>query len=568
GQLRGSVDAVIVSQNAAQITLPGSSVARLAEMPEVARMMAVPVMEPHLDKQDDSLGLRTGFWNDNVDGGVWDVGVLDTGVQQNHPSLDHLTFESTHGTTDSNGHGTKVAGIIASDHGTYRGMAYSLDNMLVGDCISKSIKHGDWMVGDRSDDPEVISMSCGSSGSVSSDYSSSEKFWDALVDNHRVLFINSAGNTGDGTSTITRPATAYNLISVANVYDNDTTSRSDDFLRYTSARGPSFGGRKKPDLSAPGHNTKTTNNDWATSDDFVNFGGTSAAAPHVAGGAILVTDLRSNDDPKATKAVLINSADAWDSNGKVNGSQWNKEFGWGYLNLGKAWLNGTDVFTHTIAEGGTEYKLYLGTMHAWEKATLVWHRHADYNGSSTPTQIADLTDLDLYAYRATNGAKMDSSISFVDNVEQVTVNADGEYVLKVKLIGDIDSSLPNQAYALATEENFIQVDPPSLSAVAVDVVTPSGFPGLFPVQMIVLVTNSGDAPAGRTAIWPDAPNGWAAVPLIPELTVPGNTTLAFPIMVFSNCTSAGQTGTIDITAVSGAYGEDYVATTTGTVNCI
>ncbi|MEM6457260.1 MAG: hypothetical protein AAF772_19380, partial [Acidobacteriota bacterium] len=103
GQLRGSVDAVIVSQNAAQITLPGSSVARLAEMPEVARMMAVPVMETHLDKQDDSLGLRTGFWNDNVDGGVWDVGVLDTGVQQNHPSLDHLTFESTHGTTDSNG---------------------------------------------------------------------------------------------------------------------------------------------------------------------------------------------------------------------------------------------------------------------------------------------------------------------------------------------------------------------------------------------------------------------------------------------------------------------------------
>ncbi|MEM6456754.1 MAG: S8 family serine peptidase [Acidobacteriota bacterium] len=159
--------------------------------------------------------------------------MLDTGVKQNHPSLDRVGYESTHGTGDSDGHGTKVAGIIYSNHSTYRGMAYSLDHVLVGDCINSMISHGDWMVGARQDDPEVINMSCGSTSVAINDYNWWAKFFDGLVDDHRVLFVNSAGNEGGGTSTLTHPSTGYNLIAVANVDDKNTGWRSDDRIRST-----------------------------------------------------------------------------------------------------------------------------------------------------------------------------------------------------------------------------------------------------------------------------------------------------------------------------------------------
>ncbi|MEM6455920.1 MAG: S8 family serine peptidase [Acidobacteriota bacterium] len=567
-QLGGAVDAVLVSRNAAQITLPGRDVAYLSTLSNVARITEVPIGRLDLDKQDTSLGLNSGFWNDGIDGGVWDAGVLDTGVQQDHPDLDHLTYESTYGTTDSNGHGTGVAGIIASNDSTYRGMAYSLDNMLVGDCLNGNVyDHADWMVGDRQDDPEAINLSCGYGTPSTNDYTSMDKFFDGLVDDHSVLLVKSAGNNGAGTSTMTKPAAAYNVMTVANVDDRNTTSRGDDILRYTSSRGPTLGGRKKPDISAPGHNTHTAHNDWATGSDFVDLGGTSAAAPHVTGGALLVTDLRGNDDPKASKAVLINTADARDSSGSVDGSAWNADFGWGYLNLGEAWLNGTDVFRNSVTDDAVDYKLYLGTMYEDEKATVVWHRHVDSNGTSTPTQIADLSDLDLYAYSASNGALIDSSTSHIDNVEQIAVDSDGDVVLKVELYGSLDSTLSKQTYALATEENFVKVDPPSLSATAIDVSAPSGFPGFFPIQMAVQVTNSGEAPAAATLMTVTAPSGWMAMPVLPFVTIPGGATVTMPVMVFSNCGSAGQSETIDISLTSNAYGETFTAATSGTVNC-
>ena len=91
----------------------------------------------------------------------------------------------------------------------------------------------------------------------------------------------------------------------------------------------------------------TCNNAWSGANpDFVNLGGTSAAAPTSAG-AWCWTDLRSNDDPIIHKAVLINTADTWTDNGtsttaddgSVTGSQWNKVYGWGYPDLWEAWFN-------------------------------------------------------------------------------------------------------------------------------------------------------------------------------------------------------------------------------------
>ncbi|MEM6456755.1 MAG: S8 family serine peptidase [Acidobacteriota bacterium] len=567
--LGGTVKAVIVSQNATQVTLSARQIARLAELPEIAGISAVPFGQLDLDKQDNSLGLNGGFWDNNIDGGVWDVGILDTGIEQGHPKLDHVTYESTHGTTDTDGHGTGVAGIIYSDHSDYRGMAYSLDNVLVGDCQNGNIyHHADWMVGARQDDPEAINLSCGYGTANGSDYASMDKFFDALIDDHRVFVGKSAGNNGDGTTTISIPASAYNLISVANVDDKNSKSRGNHSLRSTSSRGPTLHGRKKPDLAAPGHNTKSARKNYASGDNWTNIGGTSAAAPHVTGGAILVTDLRGNDDPKATKAVLINTADAWNDGGEVNGSEWNKDYGWGYLDLGKAWLNGTDVFVDAVDDGSNRYKLYRGTMYAHEKATVTWHRHSTYNGTSTPTNILDLTDLDLYVYSATSGVPIDSSTSRIDNVEQVAVSANGDMVIKVDLYGSLDSGLSSQSYALATEENFQKVDPPSLSLSASNVTVNTSLFDPVPVGPWITVHNTGGAPAQNITATATISGDWSLLTNINRMaSIDGGASFPTAFYAMTDCKSAGESQTVTVTVTSDSYGETLTATTSYTITC-
>jgi serine protease AprX len=476
--LGGRVRGHIATQNAFEVTVPAGRLVELAQDPLVARIIAVPPAEKELDNQGSSLGLTSGFWSANVTGGIWDVGVLDTGVQQDHPALSHLGFLSNFGTTDGDGHGTGVAGIIASNDTTFRGMAFGVQTMLVGNASSGSVlSHADWMVSTATDDAEVINLSFGYGTASDSDYSTFDQFWDGLIDDNSVLVTKSAGNNGNGTTTITHPAPAYNLIAVANVNDLNTVSRTDDVITSSSSRGPTLNGRKKPDISAPGNNSMTTNNDWAgTGPDFVNLGGTSAAAPHVNGGAILLTDLRSNDNPAANKAILLNTADAWTDNntpgdtsddGVVSGSLWNKTYGWGYMDLWEAWYNGLDVFTGSVDDGvtpaGPDFKLYKGQMFANEKASLVWNRHVAYSGATEPTLVEDLSDLDLFAYDATTGTVLDSSVSSIDNVEQVAVAANGEVVLKVDVFGSLDPNLSTESFALATEENFVAATAPSFA---------------------------------------------------------------------------------------------------------
>ncbi len=474
--LGGSIIGRIYSQNAVSARLPAEQMSLLAQDPLVARIIIVPPAEPELDNQTISLGLTTGFWANGFDGGEWDVGILDTGVQQDHPALNPNQWLSIFGTTDSDGHGTAVAGIMASNDATYRGMAFGLDTLLVGS-FDFAMSHADWMVTTASQHPAAINLSAGFGIANDVDYSDFDQFWDGLIDDNSLLVGKSAGNKGSGTTTITHPAPAYNLIAVANMDDRNTVTRDDDLIAFSSSRGPTLSGRKKPDIAAPGRRTITTNNDWVGDNpDFVNFTGTSAAAPHVTGATLLLCELRGSDNPAAIKSVLINSADAWTDNGtpvntsddgRVAGSEWNKTYGWGYLDLWEAWLNGLDVFVDTIDDGvtpmGLDFKLYEGILFAGEKATLVWNRHVGYNGSNYPTAVEDLTDLDLFVYDQQAGVPLDSSTSRIDNVEQVAVSTDGDVVLKVEVFGSIDPDVGIESYALATEENFQAAVLPSFS---------------------------------------------------------------------------------------------------------
>ncbi|MEM6455919.1 MAG: S8 family serine peptidase [Acidobacteriota bacterium] len=325
-------------------------------------------------------------------------GILDTGIQQDHPKLDHVTYESTHGTTDTDGHGTKVAGIIYSNHSDYRGMAYGLDRVLVGDCLNFNVyDHADWMVGARGDDPEAINLSCGYGRANGSDYASIDK---------------------------------------------------------------------------------------------------------------------------------------------------------------------------SIDDSANDYQLYRGTMFRHEKATVTWHRHSTYNGTNTPTNILDLSDLDLYAYAGDDGSLIDSSTSHIDNVEQIAASADGDTVIKVAAYGSFDSALASQEYALATEENFQKVNPPSLSLSASNVTVNTSLFDPVPVGPWVTVNNTGGAPAHSITATATISGDWTLLNTSnPMASIDSGDSFPTAFTAMTRCTSTGESQTVTVTVTSESYGETFTATTSYTITC-
>jgi hypothetical protein len=292
-------------------------------------------------------------------------------------------------------------------------------------------------------------------GSTSSDDTAYARFWDAVVDDLGVPSTISAGNSGPGANTLLSPSIAYNVMSVANMNDRNTIIRSDDTIASSSSRGPTAGGRKKPDIAAPGTDITSADNSWELTADYVSASGTSMAAPHVAGAHILMTDY-DRTPPMVQKAILINTADDWGAAG------WDSAYGWGYIDLAEAEFNKDDWFWATISPW-PDYDFYAGYMFNAEKATLVWQRRATYRGHSYPSTYHDLSDVDLRLYREDTGAQVDWSTSSLDNVEQVQAGATYDAVVKVDAWSTSFDGASTETYALATEENFSAASGPAFS---------------------------------------------------------------------------------------------------------
>ena len=570
--LGGKINGNACSVNALSVQLPVAALTKLEQNPLVGLIFYIPPGEGELDVSAPAVEAQY-FWNDGVDGGIWDIGILDSGVQQDHPAFSGVNFISNIGTTDSATHGTHVAGIIVSNNSTYKGLAYGLDQFFIGSFSdSRVIPDADWMVSNY--DPEVINLSEGYGRANDVDYSTFDAFFDALVDNHSVLLTKSAGNMGSsGATSITHPAPAYNILAVANMDDMGTISKFDDKIASSSSRGPTLNGRRKPDIAAPGTDIMSANKNWSgTNPDFIEKSGTSMAAPHVAAGALLLTDFRSSDSPIANKAILINTADPWDDNGtladtsddvRVSGSLWNATYGWGYMDLWEAWYNGTDVFTSSVS-ATTRYKFYKGQLYANEKSTLVWNRHVYYKGAAEPgtSDIENLTDLDLHAYNASTGIHLAGSATVRENVEQISPGTSQETVLKVKCF-NIDPDVNYESFALATEENFSAVSAPSLT---VTIAAPGSMVYNSTATVTATGTDSGQLNAFNATF---------------RISLSG-----FSLILGANSQNAGTitgsggqkqvswivrktttgTGTITVNLFSSSYGESFTAAASKTVN--
>jgi len=259
------------------------------------------------------------------------VAVIDTGIDYSHyllgdgfwgSSADKVKggydfAESDGDPTDPDGHGTSCAGIIAGeiDGGTTHNDGYedyiggvAIDAQLYALKVFPDSGGGaerddiiaaiDWCTTQHGIDPSlhVISLSLGTDtrygNFCDNDYPSYFNSVNAAY-NVGITLVAASGNDGD-TAGISAPACLSNVISVGAVYDDDIGSywgscsdidTSSDMVTCYSNSAPII------DLLAPSNNATTTGNTGGLNYGFVlNFGGTSAACPYVAGAIAVIQE--------------------------------------------------------------------------------------------------------------------------------------------------------------------------------------------------------------------------------------------------------------------------------------
>ena len=279
------------------------------------------------------------------------VGNIDTGVMVTHETFGgrwrggtNSWFDAVNGDTlpyDDNGHGTMTMGVLcggsaAETIGVARGATFvaakAFDQNGAGQTswIDACFQ---WYAGLGSAAPDVINNSWGNSGSSTYYWRESRNL--QVLGIHQVY---AAGAWGPGPGTIGIPASYPHNIGVG-------TTDASDVLASFSSRGPapSFGvietvanyldpnwasSRRKPDLSAPGINIRSSYNNGS----YANWSGSSMSLPHVPGTIALMLQKNPNLTDRHIWQILASTCDTFTFGGPYP----NQNYGWGRLNAYRA----------------------------------------------------------------------------------------------------------------------------------------------------------------------------------------------------------------------------------------
>jgi bacillopeptidase F len=265
------------------------------------------------------------------------VGVVDTGIDVNHPALkaayrgtkadgtfDHNYnfFDATKGRKDAyddNKHGSHVSGTIAgsaTEGHAATGMAPGAK--LIGSKILSASGSGtlqgvmkglEWMLAptdsngqnpDPSKAPDIISNSWGTNDGKLVAFQSLMKSFNAAG----ITPVFAAGNSGPRPGSVGAPGSYPEVISVA-------ATDKDNKVASFSSRGPSplkdaNGSDRKPDIAAPGHQITST----VPGGGYASLSGTSMATPAVSGViALILSKHKDLTNDEIIKAITTSATD-------------------------------------------------------------------------------------------------------------------------------------------------------------------------------------------------------------------------------------------------------------------
>ena len=371
---------------------------KMAALPFVSYLSIMPAKGEPEDRRGMSLHRANMINTEYASGRHYDgegVGVLvrDDGIVGPHIDFKGRMFN--YATSDSPvNHADGVAGIMAGAgnlNPDMRGMASGSDMHVLeyfadfqDNLISLQLHQ----------EADVLVVNSSYSNGCNAGYTSITETVDRhIFENPNFLHVFSAGNSnnndcdygaGDQWGNITGGhKQGKNVMATANVYE-------DGFLAPSSSRGPAHDGRIKPDITANGQNQNSTD----PFNQYAPFGGTSGAAPGVAGVSAqlhqVYQELHNGETaPSALiKGTILNTANDMGNIGP------DFSYGWGHLNAYRGFklLEDGRYESSTIAQGASNAHTLTVPDGAVEvRVMLYWNERSAAPG----TGKALVNDLDL-----------------------------------------------------------------------------------------------------------------------------------------------------------------------------
>lgn len=476
--------------------------------PEMEDELSVLEVLQGWEDSSPEFGLFETLRKFGTNGGRTRVSIIDSGCDTNsnqdcHPDLRgriyrYITYTGSPG-FDYVGHGTHLSGIIAGTgisraedtDGFNFGLGFSPVNPLtVSDALLASPfpppEGYPGMIRDVALTGSHICNNSWNDGEGSGvGYHPNCAIWDAAVRNADpsltyasawpIACIFSIGNAGPASQTITSPKEAKNIITVGAT--GSLRSGSPESPLELSSRGPCIDGRNAPLLCAPGDVVYSC---WPR-DAYKTQTGTSVAAAHVTGGAVLLYEwwkdrIKENPSPALLKALLTLNASPLES-------PWPSPVtGWGRLDFQRKF---PDYPTATICnqsilltpEENTQWIVEVCPWQGEEPLDLVlaWTDMPAAPGAN-PALINDLNLKVISNGSIYWGNCFDGNVSYaggnpdtLNNLERVRLINPGNSVTVIVEGADIrgdgvpGNGIPaDQDFALAVNGGILSTDPPTI----------------------------------------------------------------------------------------------------------
>jgi subtilisin family serine protease len=286
--------------------------------------------KPELVLEESAILINaTRVWNTwGYNGNGIKVCIIDTGIDTDQDYLEGRIAaqkcycsnnccpnnqDEDNSSEDEYGHGTEIAGVIASQHPTYRGISYGANLYVVRVTNDDGEFSNDWVY-DVEDainwctdhDVNIISMSFGFGPYLKEDCPYDINFPIDLAYSYDITLVAASGNDAN-TTAIRYPACNGKVISVGASYDiGDGLEQTNwgDCVDYPKIDNITCWGDRNSDLDllAPGYQIKTTPLGGGISDG--DSYGTSYSAPMIAGAAALLLQKNLSLTPDEIRDVL------------------------------------------------------------------------------------------------------------------------------------------------------------------------------------------------------------------------------------------------------------------------